>query len=541
MKTSWEARLSDSLIQEEAYRNLTIEQQDEGFSGTLQFGTAGIRGLIGLGPNRLNKFTVQKVALGLAQYLKSETKSPKVVIGFDTRHLSPEFSDVIAKVLAHHEIKTYVFERYRTTPELSFAVRYLNADAGVMITASHNPPEYNGIKIYGSDGGQLALEPSEQVSKFIQSIDALSIDDSHDPSYIEVANSEVTDAYKRHVLDLVGTIEESSLNVVFSSLHGTSVPIVPELLDALNFKNYHLVKEQVIPDPNFTHVASANPEEHSAFDLSIKLAEEVNADLLIATDPDADRMGIVVKHLNDYHYFNGNQIGAILLYNRILQTEGLAHRAAVKSIVTSELGRVIAQAHDVEMFDVLTGFKFIAEKIATFETTNSHNYIFGYEESYGYMAKPFVRDKDAVQIVPLLIKIASELKNNNETLVDQLNLIYKTYGKYEEKLFAHTMTGKDGQVEIANIMETARTSEIKEIARMKVIKKEDFLTQQRTENGEVSKIELPSANVLKFYFDNGWIALRPSGTEPKIKLYVSLKTDDINAVSDEVNAYFFKK
>lgn len=541
MKTSWEARLSDSLIQEEAYRNLTIEQQDEGFSGTLQFGTAGIRGLIGLGPNRLNKFTVQKVALGLAQYLKSETKSPKVVIGFDTRHLSPEFSDVIAKVLAHHEIKTYVFERYRTTPELSFAVRYLNADAGVMITASHNPPEYNGIKIYGPDGGQLALEPSEQVSKFIQSIDALSIDDSHDPSYIEVANSEVTDAYKRHVLDLVGTIEESSLNVVFSSLHGTSVPIVPELLDALNFKNYHLVKEQVIPDPNFTHVASANPEEHSAFDLSIKLAEEVNADLLIATDPDADRMGIVVKHLNDYHYFNGNQIGAILLYNRILQTEGLAHRAAVKSIVTSELGRVIAQAHDVEMFDVLTGFKFIAEKIATFETTNSHNYIFGYEESYGYMAKPFVRDKDAVQIVPLLIKIASELKNNNETLVDQLNLIYKTYGKYEEKLFAHTMTGKDGQVEIANIMETARTSEIKEIARMKVIKKEDFLTQQRTENGEVSKIELPSANVLKFYFDNGWIALRPSGTEPKIKLYVSLKTDDINAVSDEVNAYFFKK
>lgn len=542
----WEANIENSLITQETYSATSEALIEDGYNGALAFGTAGIRGKIGLGPNRLNKFTVEKVATGLAQYLVEVRDNPTVVIAYDTRHFSPEFCDVIACVLGSYGVKTYMFDRYHTTPELSYCVRHLQTDAGVMITASHNPPEYNGIKIYGPDGGQLALEGAAKVSSYIDKIeDVFHLQSEAKASLIskgliEYVDTTVIDAYKNEVLNLVQEIPASDLKVVFTSLHGTSVPIVPEILDTLNFKNYEIVKEQAVPDANFTSVKSANPEDHDAFDMAIQYAKKNNADLLIATDPDADRMGIVAHVNGDFHYFNGNQIGALLLNYRIQSTEQLDNRAAVKSIVTSELGKVIAEQNNVKMFDVLTGFKFIAEKIASFEANNDYNYIFGYEESYGYMAGPFVRDKDAVQIVPLLIKLASELKNEDKTVVDAMNEIYAKYGKYQEKLFSHTFEGQVGKEKIDTIMTENRTNAPQEIAGFKVIKTEDFLAQTSTTAEGVTPIDLPKANVLKFYFEEGWIALRPSGTEPKIKLYVSMITDDIDSIAEKINQEIFK-
>lgn len=544
-QSTWESHIDDSLISIEAYEKLSEQDKQEGYVGNLSFGTAGIRGKIGLGPNRLNKFTVQKVATGLAQYLTELKEDPSVVIAYDTRHFSPEFCDTIAEVLGHHNVKTYIFDRYHTTPELSFAVRHLNTDAGVMITASHNPPEYNGIKIYGPDGGQLALEASQKVSAFIDDIDDIFVlkhsnkDELLQRNMIEYLDVKIIDAYKSEVISLVEDIPASDLKVVFTSLHGTSVPIVPELLDALNFTQYEVVKEQAIPDGDFTSVKSANPEDHDAFDMAVKYAKASNADLLIATDPDADRMGIVAHVDGKLHYFNGNQIGALLLHYRIQSTESLKNRAAVKSIVTSELGRKIAESNNVKMFDVLTGFKFIAEKIAQFESTSEYNYIFGYEESYGYMAGPFVRDKDAVQIVPLIIKLASELKNEQSTIVDEMNDIYSKYGHYQEHLFSHTFEGQEGKAHIEKIMNDTRANFPSEIAGQKVIRVDDYLAKTSYSEGSETKIDLPKADVLKFHFDNGWIALRPSGTEPKIKLYVSLITDDIASLAQEMNKAFF--
>ncbi len=544
-REQWEAKLHESLISQEQYDQLTEEQKEESFGSTLAFGTAGIRGKIGLGPNRLNRFTVQKVALGLAQYLNEVTEQAKAVIAYDTRHFSKEFCDEIAVVLASNGITTYIYDRYHTTPELSYSVRYLQADAGVMITASHNPPEYNGIKIYGSDGGQMALEGSQKVSSYIDNIeDELNIavkplDQLKADGWVQEAHADIIESYKQQVIDLIQDIPSSDLKVVFSSLHGTSVPIIPELLEALNFNNFKLVDAQCEPDPDFSSVASANPEDHAAFDMAVELAKSEEADLLIATDPDADRMGVVAKVGQDFHYFNGNQLGSLLLLYRIEQTAGIDNRAAVKSIVTSELGKVIAEKNNVKMFDVLTGFKFIAEKIAEFEANNDYHYIFGYEESYGYMASPFVRDKDAVQIVPLIIKLASELKNQGQTIVDKMNDIYDTYGRYQEKLFAHTFEGQSGKQKIEGIMDRARRDTPTELAGLEIIAVEDYLSQVRKDKNGESPINLPKADVLKFYFKDGWIALRPSGTEPKIKLYVSLVADNMEETAEKINAEFF--
>lgn len=541
----WESNLENSLITEAAYSATSESLKEDGYVGALAFGTAGIRGKIGLGPNRLNKYTVQKVATGLAKYLNEVKQDASVVIAYDTRHFSPEFCDVIASVLGSYGVKTFMFDRYHTTPELSYCVRHLKTDAGVMITASHNPPEYNGIKIYGPDGGQLALEGAAKVSEYIDKIDDvfnLQSEDKQvlvDKGLIEYVDNSVIDSYKQEVLNLVQDIPASDLKVVFTSLHGTSVPIVPEMLDALNFTQYEVVKEQSTPDADFSSVKSANPEDHDAFDMAVEYAKKSNADLLIATDPDADRMGIVAHVDGEFHYFNGNQIGALLLNYRIQSTNDLDNRAAVKSIVTSELGKVIAEQNNVKMFDVLTGFKFIAEKIASFEENKDYNYIFGYEESYGYMAGPFVRDKDAVQIVPLLIKLASELKNEGKTIVDAMDEIYAKYGKYQEKLFSHTFEGQEGKAKIDKIMADNREKAPTEIAGFKVIKTEDFEAQTSTSADGVTPIALPPANVLKFHFEEGWIALRPSGTEPKIKLYVSMITDDIDAIAEKINKAIF--
>ncbi|MFH6114838.1 phospho-sugar mutase [Staphylococcus aureus] len=542
-KELWIERANDSLVKHFYEQQSDIEQR-EGFESKLTFGTAGIRGKFGLGEGRLNKFTIEKLALGLARYLNAQTNSPTIVIHYDIRHLSTEFAQIIANVLANHQITVYLPDTYKTTPELSFAVRNLNTTAGIMITASHNPKDYNGIKVYGSDGAQLSTDASELASRYIEEVgDPLQIDipiSKQNTSYIKPFPKSVTDDYMKHIQNMIGYIPKSDLQVVFTSLHGTSVPIVPELLQSLNFNQFNLVEAQCKPDPNFSSVQSANPEDHRAFDQAVELANKSHADLLISTDPDADRLGIAERDAHGHiTYFNGNQIGALLLNYRIQQTSQLRHRIMIQSIVSSELTKSLARYNNVEYKEVLTGFKFIAQEIRQLD--DHQNMIFAFEESYGFLSEPFVRDKDAVQIVPLIIKYASELKLYGKTLKDELEQIYQTVGRHEDTLFSHTLEGFEGKKKINAIMTKFRSNPPQEIQGLKVKAIEDYLTSEvyHLDKDTTSQINSPKSNVIRVLFDEGFIALRPSGTEPKIKLYVSLKCPNFDDVAQKINAMIF--
>lgn len=542
-KELWIERANDSLVKHFYEQQSDIEQR-EGFESKLTFGTAGIRGKFGLGEGRLNKFTIEKLALGLARYLNAKTNSPTIVIHYDIRHLSTEFAQIIANVLANHQITVYLPDTYKTTPELSFAVRNLNTTAGIMITASHNPKNYNGIKVYGSDGAQLSTDASELASRYIEDVgDPLQVDTSflkQNSSYIKPFPKSVTDDYMKHIQNMIGYIPKSDLQVVFTSLHGTSVPIVPELLKSLNFNQFNLVEAQCKPDPNFSSVQSANPEDHRAFDQAVELANKSHADLLISTDPDADRLGIAERNAHGHiTYFNGNQIGALLLNYRIQQTSQLRHRLMIQSIVSSELTKSLARYNNVKYKEVLTGFKFIAQEIRQLD--DHQNMIFAFEESYGFLSEPFVRDKDAVQIVPLIIKYASELKLYGKTLKDELEQIYQTVGRHEDTLFSHTLEGLEGKKKINAIMTKFRSNPPQEIQGLKVKAIEDYLTSEvyHLDKDTTSQINSPKSNVIRVLFDEGFIALRPSGTEPKIKLYVSLKCPNFDDVAQKINAMIF--
>lgn len=542
-KELWIERANDSLVKHFYEQQSDIEQR-EGFESKLTFGTAGIRGKFGLGEGRLNKFTIEKLALGLARYLNAQTNNPTIVIHYDIRHLSTEFAQIIANVLANHQITVYLPDTYKTTPELSFAVRNLNTTAGIMITASHNPKDYNGIKVYGSDGAQLSTDASELASRYIEEVgDPLQIDipiSKQNTSYIKSFPKSVTDDYMKHIQNMIGYIPKSDLQVVFTSLHGTSVPIVPELLQSLNFNQFNLVETQCKPDPNFSSVQSANPEDHRAFDQAVELANKNHADLLISTDPDADRLGIAERDAHGHiTYFNGNQIGALLLNYRIQQTSQLRHRLMIQSIVSSELTKSLARYNNVEYKEVLTGFKFIAQEIRQLD--DHQNMIFAFEESYGFLSEPFVRDKDAVQIVPLIIKYASELKLYGKTLKDELEQIYQTVGRHEDTLFSHTLEGLEGKKKINAIMTKFRSNPPQEIQGLKVKAIEDYLTSEvyHLDKDTTSQINSPKSNVIRVLFDEGFIALRPSGTEPKIKLYVSLKCPNFDDVAQKINAMIF--
>ncbi|HDM1317417.1 TPA: phospho-sugar mutase [Staphylococcus aureus] len=542
-KELWIERANDSLVKHFYEQQSDIEQR-EGFESKLTFGTAGIRGKFGLGEGRLNKFTIEKLALGLARYVNAQTNSPTIVIHYDIRHLSTEFAQIIANVLANHQITVYLPDTYKTTPELSFAVRNLNTTAGIMITASHNPKDYNGIKVYGSDGAQLSTDASELASRYIEEVgDPLQIDipiSKQNTSYIKPFPKSVTDDYMKHIQNMIGYIPKSDLQVVFTSLHGTSVPIVPELLQSLNFNQFNLVEAQCKPDPNFSSVQSANPEDHRAFDQAVELANKSHADLLISTDPDADRLGIAERDAHGHiTYFNGNQIGALLLNYRIQQTSQLRHRLMIQSIVSSELTKSLARYNNVEYKEVLTGFKFIAQEIRQLD--DHQNMIFAFEESYGFLSEPFVRDKDAVQIVPLIIKYASELKLYGKTLKDELEQIYQTVGRHEDTLFSHTLEGFEGKKKINAIMTKFRSNPPQEIQGLKVKAIEDYLTSEvyHLDKDTTSQINSPKSNVIRVLFDEGFIALRPSGTEPKIKLYVSLKCPNFDDVAQKINAMIF--
>lgn len=543
-RKQWEDHINGSFIDPKRYEALDTDDKDDAFAATLSFGTAGIRGKIGLGPNRLNRYTVEKVALGLAHSLKDES-DPVVVIGYDTRHFSAEFSQTMAAVLAHNGISVKVTKQYTSTPELSYFVRGYGASIGVMITASHNPPEYNGIKVYGPDGAQLIDAPAAALSEKINAVeDVFSIKskpfkEGLEEGIIQYVSDEMEKSYKKHVTDFIGIIPESELSIVFSSLHGTSVPVVPELLESLGFNNYSLVTEQCVPDGDFPTTASPNPESPEAFEYSKVLGRETGADLLIATDPDADRMGVIVRHEDSYVHLNGNQLGILLLDQRMKEKRGKTP-VAIKSIVTSDLGRKITEAAGGEMIEVLTGFKYIGEQIKSLENEEDKQFVLGFEESYGYLLEPFVRDKDAVQVVPYIISMAAGLKNEGRTLVDQLEDIYDAHGRIMEVLYSHTFEGTEGRENIDEIMSQFRRNTPKEIGRREVILTEDFLLGRRIDSaGNSQDIDTPEANVIKLHFKDGWIALRPSGTEPKIKLYVSLDSTQIEQEAKIINDMIF--
>jgi len=521
---------------------------EDNFYKHLEFGTGGMRGEIGPGTNRMNIYTVRRAAEGLGRYVLEQGEVAKqrgVVIAYDSRHKSPEFSLEVARTISKMGIQTYLFEELRPTPVLSFAVRYLNAFAGVVITASHNPPEYNGLKVYGEDGGQIPPEAADTIIRYVNAVEnELTVEVAEEKDILEAGlltyiGEKVDKAYVHQLRSIQQNAElvesvANDLKIVFSPLHGTANLPVREGLQAFGFENVTVVKEQELPDPNFSTVTSPNPEEHAAFELAIQYGKKMDADILLATDPDADRLGVAVKNLEgDYFVLSGNQMGALMLEYLLSQKKAQGklepNGMVVKTIVTSEIGRAIAAAYGIETIDTLTGFKFIGEKILEFEQTKEHTFLFGYEESYGYLIGDFVRDKDAVQSAVFAAEVAAFYKAQGKTLYEGLLDIFDKYGFYQEALESITLKGKDGAQQIASLMSTIRNKGIKTMANIDVIAIEDYLSSIKVEKGIESLIHLPKSNVLKYHLaDGSWFCIRPSGTEPKAKFYFGVKADSLD-------------
>ncbi|WP_129690665.1 phospho-sugar mutase [Gottfriedia acidiceleris] len=535
---------SPTLDQELREQLINLENNQlilkESFYQNLEFGTGGMRGEIGPGTNRMNIYTIRKASAGFAKYIESfgeEAKNRGVAIAFDSRHKSPEFAMEAAKTLATHGIKAYVFNELRPTPELSFAVRELNCFGGIVITASHNPPEYNGFKVYGDDGGQLPPAAADQVIEYVNSFEnELEIEVSSEQELVEKGlihrlDEEMDKLYVEQLKTVVvnnDLVQEhgKDLKIVFTPLHGTALLPATMSLKAVGFENVTIVEEQAKADPNFTTVKSPNPEEHAAFEYAIRYGKEIDADVLIATDPDADRLGIATKNENgEYVVLTGNQTGALMLHYLLSQQDVPSNALLLKTIVTSEFGQVIASKFGVKTIDTLTGFKFIGEKIKEYEQTNEYSFLFGYEESYGYLIKPFVRDKDAIQATILAAEIATYYKTKGMTLYEGLNSLYKQYGYYLEGLKSLTLKGIEGTEKIQSILTNYRQNPPMDINGLKVVTVEDYKLQEKTtlESGEKEQILLPKSNVLKYHLEDGsWVCLRPSGTEPKIKFYFGI-------------------
>ncbi|MGX1436938.1 phospho-sugar mutase [Mammaliicoccus sciuri] len=545
MRAQWEQRISESLV--EQFHNVQTEEEIEaGFTDVLSFGTAGIRSTFGIGPGRLNKFTIQKFALGLTKYLRNITNDPKIVIHFDTRHLSQEFAMEIAKVLGTNGIEVILPETYKSTPELSFAVRNLKTTAGLMITASHNPKNYNGIKVYGPDGGQLLTEPSLELSRYIDTVeDPLNIqtDDLEtlqERQLILPFKEETTKAYKDAVKELVGSFETSQTKTVLTSLHGTSLPLLSDVLEDLSYTNYVVEEAQSRPNGDFPTVNIANPEAEDTFDLGKQLAEQEQAQLILATDPDADRIGIVERYQDgSTRYFNGNEIGLLLMKLRNQQLSGDQHKYIIKSVVTSALSEKLAQSLNIGVINVLTGFKYISEQLKNLED-NALQLVLAYEESHGYLVDDFSRDKDAIQTAALLIKYKEKLAQENKTFKDVLNNIYQELGHYEDKTLSPTFEGAEGREKIKQIMNDFKQLETIDIEHLTPLFIENYITKEslNVKTGKTQTIHLPQTDLIKFIFEEGFIAVRPSGTEPKMKLYFSLNVENLDDVIEEFEGKF---
>ena len=552
------------------YLRRDLESMDEktkedAFYTNLEFGTAGMRGLIGAGTNRINIYVVRQATEGLARLIESKGGNEKergVAIAYDSRHFSPEFAFESASVLAKHGIKSYVFESLRPTPELSFAVRHLNCFAGIMITASHNPAPFNGYKVYGEDGGQMPPHDADALTTYIRAIDnpfaveVADVEAEKASGLIEVIGEAVDTEYLKEVKDVninPALIEEfgKDMKIVYTPLHGTGEMLARRALAQAGFDSVQVVEAQATPDPDFSTVKSPNPESQAAFALAEELGRQVGADVLVATDPDADRVGVeVLQKDGSYLNLSGNQIGAIMA-KYILEAHKNAgtlpeNAALCKSIVSTDLVTKIAESYGATMFNVLTGFKFIAEKIQEFEEKHNHTYMMGFEESFGYLIKPFVRDKDAIQAVLVVAELAAYYRSRGLTLADGIEEIYKEYGYYAEKTISVTLSGVDGAEQIKAIMAKFRNNAPKEWNATEITVVEDFKAQTSTAaDGTVTTLTTPPSDVLKYTLaDGSWIAVRPSGTEPKIKFYIAVvgeSNEDSQAkianIEDEINAF----
>ncbi|MDG7230879.1 phospho-sugar mutase [Streptococcus pneumoniae] len=533
--------LPDYLRQD--LENMDEKTKEDAFYTNLEFGTAGMRGLVGAGTNRINIYVVRQATEGLARLIESKGGNEKergVAIAYDSRHFSPEFAFESAAVLAKHGIKSYVFESLRPTPELSFAVRHLNCFAGIMVTASHNPAPFNGYKVYGEDGGQMPPHDADALTTYIRAIEnpfaveVADVETEKASGLIEVIGEAVDVEYLKEVKDVninPALIEEfgKDMKIVYTPLHGTGEMLARRALAQAGFDSVQVVEAQATADPDFSTVTSPNPESQAAFALAEELGRQVGADVLVATDPDADRVGVeVLQKDGSYLNLSGNQIGAIMA-KYILEAHKNAgtlpeNAALCKSIVSTDLVTKIAESYGATMFNVLTGFKFIAEKIQEFEEKHNHTYMMGFEESFGYLIKPFVRDKDAIQAVLVVAELAAYYRSRGLTLADGIEEIYKEYGYYAEKTISVTLSGVDGAEQIKAIMAKFRNNAPKEWNATAITVVEDFKAQTATvADGTVTNLTTPPSDVLKYTLaDGSWIAVRPSGTEPKIKFYIAV-------------------
>ena len=555
--------LPDYLRQD--LENMDEKTKEDAFYTNLEFGTAGMRGLIGAGTNRINIYVVRQATEGLARLIESKGGNEKergVAIAYDSRHFSPEFAFESAAVLAKHGIKSYVFESLRPTPELSFAVRHLNCFAGIMVTASHNPAPFNGYKVYGEDGGQMPPHDADALTTYIRAIEnpfaveVADVEAEKASGLIEVIGEAVDVEYLKEVKDVninPALIEEfgKDMKIVYTPLHGTGEMLARRALAQAGFDSVQVVEAQATADPDFSTVKSPNPESQAAFALAEELGRQVGADVLVATDPDADRVGVeVLQKDGSYLNLSGNQIGAIMA-KYILEAHKNAgtlpeNAALCKSIVSTDLVTKIAESYGATMFNVLTGFKFIAEKIQEFEEKHNHTYMMGFEESFGYLIKPFVRDKDAIQAVLVVAELAAYYRSRGLTLADGIEEIYKEYGYYAEKTISVTLSGVDGAEQIKAIMAKFRNNAPKEWNATAITVVEDFKAQTATAaDGTVTNLTTPPSDVLKYTLaDGSWIAVRPSGTEPKIKFYIAVvgETNEesqakIANIEAEINAF----
>lgn len=555
--------LPDYLRQD--LENMDEKTKEDAFYTNLEFGTAGMRGLVGAGTNRINIYVVRQATEGLARLIESKGGNEKergVAIAYDSRHFSPEFAFESAAVLAKHSIKSYVFESLRPTPELSFAVRHLNCFAGIMVTASHNPAPFNGYKVYGEDGGQMPPHDADALTTYIRAIETpfavevADVETEKASGLIEVIGEAVDIEYLKEVKDIninPALIEEfgKDMKIVYTPLHGTGEMLARRALAQAGFDSVQVVEAQATADPDFSTVTSPNPESQAAFALAEELGRQVGADVLVATDPDADRVGVeVLQKDGSYLNLSGNQIGAIMA-KYILEAHKNAgtlpeNAALCKSIVSTDLVTKIAESYGATMFNVLTGFKFIAEKIQEFEEKHNHTYMMGFEESFGYLIKPFVRDKDAIQAVLVVAELAAYYRSRGLTLADGIEEIYKEYGYYAEKTISVTLSGVDGAEQIKAIMAKFRNNAPTEWNATAITVVEDFKAQTATvADGTVTNLTTPPSDVLKYTLaDGSWIAVRPSGTEPKIKFYIAVvgETNEesqakIANIEAEINAF----
>lgn len=555
--TRWlEEEQVDAMLKAELQALDNDKEIEDRFYQNLAFGTGGLRGKIAAGSNRMNIYTVAKATQGFASHLVSEKADSTVAIAYDSRNMSREFAQTAAGVFAANGVKVYLYEDLRPTPMLSFAVRYLQADAGVVITASHNPKEYNGYKVYGNDGGQITDQMANAVLARIDATDIfedvkqVSLEEAQAQGLLEYIGEAVDAAYYEAVQTLTirkELIEEkaSELNIIYTPIHGSGNIPVRTILSKMGFTNVHVVKEQELPDGNFPTAPYPNPEDKKVFELAIDMAKDLSPDLIFGTDPDCDRIGVVVKeNSGNYKVLTGNQVG-ILLTDYVLnarQEMGLltAQDTVIKTIVTSEMARAVCQSYNAQILDVLTGFKYIGEKIKEFLESGSNNFVLGFEESYGYLAGDFVRDKDAVIAAALIAEMALYYKEKGQNLYEALEALFAKHGYYKEDLISIEMEGKDGQEKIAAILTNLRNNTPSVVAGIKIKTVEDYKLSKAYNllDGTEEVINLPTSNVMKFLLEDGkWFVVRPSGTEPKMKIYASVIGKDLADATNQMATF----